>query len=432
MSNKLSVLKYYLKYKNRKFGTVEKLVKYQSKKIKKQLEFVTQYSDFYKDYKGKSLEEFPIIDKKIMMDNFNRINTVGIDRDEAMDFAIGSERTREFSDRLHNITVGLSSGTSHSRGIFLVENSEKDKWAGYVLAKFLTKGILAKCKIAFFMRANSNLYESVGSKNIQFEFFDIYADVNQNLKKLQAFQADIIVAQPSMLLMIANEIKNKTLTVSPQKVISIAEVLEKEDEAYIKEVFGLDVIHQVYQCTEGCLATTCKCGTLHLNEDIAYIEKEYLDDNRFVPIISDLERTSQPIIRYRLNDVLVKRREKCSCGSVFMALEKIEGREDDVFQFEGHNGAVVCVFPDFIRRCILFAGNITDYRVLQMQDGSITVYADIEQSLQERVSEEFQKLAEDMNFIMPRIQFEHYYYDKKRKLKRVERCVIKGDKNEES
>lgn len=432
MSNKLRVLKYYLKYKNRKFGTVEKLEKFQSKKIKKQLEFVTQYSDFYKDYKGKSLEEFPIIDKKIMMDNFNRINTVGIDRDEAMDFAIGSERTREFSDRLHNITVGLSSGTSHSRGIFLVENSEKDKWAGYVLAKFLPKGILAKCKIAFFMRANSNLYESVGSKNIQFEFFDIYADVNHNLKKLQAFQADIIVAQPSMLLMIANEIKNNTLTVSPQKVISIAEVLEKEDEAYIKEIFGLDVIHQVYQCTEGCLATTCKCGTLHLNEDIAYIEKEYLDDNRFVPIISDLERTSQPIIRYRLNDVLVEKREKCPCGSVFTALEKIEGREDDVFQFEDFHGEIVCVFPDFIRRCILFAGNITDYRVLQMQDGNITVYADIEQSLKERVSEEFQKLAEDMNFIMPRIQFEHYYYDKKRKLKRVECCVTKEDKNEES
>ena len=432
MSSKLSVLKHYLKYKNSKYETAEKLQKHQNKKLQKQLDFVTKYSEFYIEYKGKSLEEFPIIDKKIMMDHFNQINTVGIDREEALEFAIGSERTREFSDRLHNITVGLSSGTSYSRGIFLVENSEKDKWAGYVLARFLPKGILSKCKIAFFMRANSNLYESVGSKHIQFEFFDIYADIKDNLKKLQDFQADIIVAQPSMLLMIANEIRNNTLTVAPKKVISIAEVLEKEDEAYIKEVFGMDVIHQVYQCTEGCLATTCKCGTIHLNEDIAYIEKEYLDDTRFVPIITDLERTSQPIIRYRLNDVLVEKKEKCPCGSVFTSLEKIEGREDDVFQFAGQNGEAVSVFPDFIRRCILFAGNITDYRVVQMLDGSITVYTDIDESLQQKVREEFDKLAADMNFEVPPIQFAPYSYDKKRKLKRVERQVTKGDKNEES
>ena len=423
MSSKLSVLRNYLQFKYRKFRTKEKLKKFQGNRINTKLTYVTKHSDFYREYQGVTLEQFPIIDKKIMMDNFNRINTVGIDREEALEFAIGSERSREFGEKLHNITVGLSSGTSYSRGIFLVENSEKDRWAGYVLARFLPKGILSKCKIAFFMRANSNLYESVGSKNIQFEFFDIYGNLDRNLEKLQEFQADIVVAQPSMLLMIAEAMKNNRLRISPEKIISIAEVLEKEDESYLKGVFGLDVIHQAYQCTEGCLATTCKCGTLHLNEDIVYIEKEYLDDSRFVPIITDLERTSQPIIRYRLNDVLVEKKEQCACGSVFTALEKIEGREDDVFQFKADNGDVVSVFPDFIRRCILFAGNITDYRVLQGVDGNITVYADIDQLLKDRVSDEFRRLATDKDFILPEIHFENYYYDKTRKLKRVERCT---------
>lgn len=429
MSNKLRILSCYLKHRYGKIKTREKLIQYQNKKIKERLAFVTAHSDFYKEYEGKSLTEFPVIDKKIMMDNFNRMNTVGIDKEEALEFAIGSERTREFSPKLHNITVGLSSGTSYSRGIFLVGNAEKDKWAGYVLAKFLPKGILAKCNIAFFMRANSNLYESLGSNNIKFEFFDIYEDIDKNLEKLQQFQADMVVAQPSVLLMIANAMEKNTLSIAPARVISIAEVLEKEDEAYLKSVFGLDVIHQVYQCTEGCLATTCKCGTLHLNEDIVHIEKEYLDDKRFVPIITDMERISQPIIRYRLNDVLVEKKEKCPCGSVFTALEKIEGREDDVFRFDNENGDSVSVFPDFIRRCILFAGNITDYRVVQRADGNITVYADIERPMKEKVLEEFQKLAADRNFILPQIQFEDYVYDKKRKLKRVERCIT-GEESE--
>ena len=75
-----------------------------------------------------------------------------------------------------------------------------------------------------------------------------------------------------------------------------------------------------------------------------------------------------------LNDILVERKEPCGCGSPFLALEKIEGREDDVFSFKGKDGRNVPVFPDFIRRCILFgdkgsgenqAGSSGDYRIVQ-------------------------------------------------------------------
>ena len=352
MSNKLNILLSYLKFRHRHFSTRKKLESYQRKKIAKHLRFVTKKSGFYRKYAGKKLEDLPVIDKGVMMDNFDIINTVGISRDEALEFAVQAERSREFDPKLRNITVGLSSGTSHSRGAFLVEKTETEKWAGFVLAKFLPHGITGHYRVAFFMRANSNLYKSVSSKNISFEFYDIYADMEQNIEKLKRLGADILVAQPSALLMIAEALENGRIDIHPETVISIAEVLEKEDEQRIKTAFGLDVIHQVYQCTEGCLATTCRCGTLHLNEDIVFIEKEYIDEKRFVPIITDFERTSQPIIRYRLNDVLVEKKEPCPCGCVYTALEKIEGREDDVFVFSG-NGKEVRIFPDFIRRCIL-------------------------------------------------------------------------------
>ena len=418
--SKLRILSTYLQFRNRLFTSRKKLEAYQQKKLKKHLEFVTEKSAFYRKYKGHELKDFPMIDKGIMMENFDTINTVGIKKEEALEFAVNAERTREFGDKLKNITVGLSSGTSHSRGAFLVEKTETEKWAGFVLAKFLPHGILGKYKIAFFMRANSNLYQSVGSKNIRFEFYDIYADMDKNIEKLEKNGADILVAQPSALLMIAAALDEKKINIHPETVISIAEVLEKEDEERIKKSFGTDVIHQVYQCTEGCLATTCKYGTLHLNEDIVFIEKEYIDKNRFIPIITDFERTSQPIIRYRLNDVLVEKKEKCRCGSACTALEKIEGREDDVFIFHREEKEVK-IFPDFIRRCILFSGNISDYRIVQQADGSINIYADIDDKMKEKVTGEFKKLAEDNDFKLPEIRFEKYAYDKNRKLKRVER-----------
>ena len=420
MSNKLKIYMYYLKYKHRKFNSREELKKYQNKKIKKQIRFIKKYSKFYKKIKSNELKDFPIINKKIMMENFNDLNTIGINKEEALDFAINSEKTREFTNKLNGITVGLSSGTSDTRGIFLVSDNEKDKWAGYILAKYLGNDLYKGCKIAFFMRADSNLYESLNSSQVQFKFFDIFKPREENIRCLEEFKPDILVGQPSVLIEIA---KNKR-DVNPNKIISIAEVLEKKDEEYIKKAFKKDIIYQIYQCTEGCLATTCKYGTLHLNEDIVYVEKEYLDKDRFIPVITDFTRKSQPIIRYRLNDILVEGHEKCKCGLPFTIIKKIEGREDDIFVFYGKEGKNdVRVYPDFIRRCILFAGDINNYRCVQITKDEVKIYMDGNDKLQEKIYDEFKKLSEQLNFKLPKIEFEKYFYDRKKKLKRVESLV---------
>lgn len=420
MKEKLAIARHYLHYKNQRFRDRKALEEYQERKIAEQLKFITKHSAFYADYKGKSLQEFPMMNKKIMMEHFNELNTVGIDREEALAFAIDSEKKRSFRSTLQNITVGLSSGTSDTRGAFLVSDQEKQQWAGYILSKVLYGSILGRYKVAFFMRANSNLYEAVGSKNIQFIFFDIYQPMEENINELNRCQPDILVGQPSVLLEICDAIERQKIAIRPPKVISIAEVLEPQDGERIRRVFGLEVIDQVYQCTEGCLAVTCPHGTIHLNEDIVHIEKEYLDEKRFIPIITDFTRRSQPIIRYRLNDILVEKQEPCPCGSCLTALEKIEGREDDVFLFERTDGEVVKVFPDFIRRCVLFAGEVENYRVLQKETGEIQIYLDEDSDMQNRILEEFQHLAADRGFVLPKVQFDIYCYDKGKKLKRIE------------
>lgn len=439
MADRLSVLKYYLYYKYRRQPSSRcELIARQEKKLKKHLAYVSVHSEIYLGME--SLNQYPVIDKAYMMEHFNEINTVGIDRDRALDFAVRAERERSFEPKLQGVTVGLSSGTSGRRGIFLVSDQEKDRWAGYILARFLPGGILQPCTIAFFMRADSNLYEAVRSKNIQFHFFDIYREMEEHRQRLEQIQPRVLAGQPSLLLMIAEDIQRGNLSLRPQVVISIAEVLEKEDEGRLKQAFGLAVIHQVYQCTEGCLATTCSCGTLHLNEDIVYIEREYLDERRFVPVVTDLERRAQPIIRYRLNDILVERKEPCGCGSPRLALEKIEGRQDDMFTFKDSQGREKLVFPDFIRRCILFADSGCenpgaaetaaaavhgtgrgDYRIVQETDGRITVYADLEEGGRSRVLREFERLARDQGVILPELVFQPYRCERGRKMKRVER-----------
>ena len=121
----------------------------------------------------------------------------------------------------------------------------------------------------------------MSSRNIRFHFFDIYQDMEEHKEKLERTKPAILAGQPSVLLMLAREMERGALHISPRTVISIAEVLEREDEAYLKKAFRLEVIHQVYQCTEGCLASTCAHGTLHLNEDIVRIEHLLKEQLRF-------------------------------------------------------------------------------------------------------------------------------------------------------
>jgi putative adenylate-forming enzyme len=361
------------------------------------------------------------MNKDIMMTNFDVINTVGLKKDKALSFAMEAERTREFKDKLQGITVGLSSGTSNSRGIFIGSDEEKSLWAGYIIAKMLSEFVFKSCKIAFFMRANSELYEAVKGKNIQMKFFDIYKDMKENIDQMQGYQPNIIVGQPSVLMQLSKAAVNGELNVKADKVISVAEVLEEKDGEFIRKALKVPMVHQVYQCTEGCLAHTCAHGRLHLHEDIVKIEKEYLDEERFIPIITDFTRVSQPVIRYRLNDILVEDKNPCTCGNVSTVIKKIEGRQDDIFVFWDKNKTKeVLVFPDFIRRCILFAGEIMEYRILQKKDKDIIVYVDCSDALKAQISKEFLKLSQDQGFVLPKITYQAYSYNKDKKLKRIE------------
>jgi putative adenylate-forming enzyme len=354
------LLSYWKTRKNMKsFSNREQLLSWQNKKVKKYFKYILPksefYREFYKDINLDNWQSLPEIDKAIMMKNFDKLNTSGIKKDNAFRLAFKSEKTRDFSPKIKNITIGLSSGTSGSRGLFLVSDKERALWAGAILAKTLPFSIFKEQKIAFFLRANSNLYDTVKSNKIQFEFFDLLDTIDNHINRLNSFQPDIVVAPSSMLLILSKMKENKSLVINPIKVISVAEVLDTLDEKYIIKQFN-QIVHQIYQCTEGFLATTCEYGTLHLNEDLLIIQKDYLDEHlgKFSPIITDFSRTTQPIIRYKLNDILTEKKDICKCGSVFTAIESIEGRCDDIFYLQSiKDNESIPIFPDFIRRAII-------------------------------------------------------------------------------
>ncbi|GAC1626721.1 MAG: hypothetical protein NVS4B9_18280 [Ktedonobacteraceae bacterium] len=294
-----------------------------------------------------------------------------------MQVALQAEQSRDFSPLLAGLTVGLSSGTSGHRGLFLASSWEQAAWAGTILARALHDLRFRRLRVAFFLRSNNNLYEQVGKGPIQFRYFDLMLPIAQAVSQLNAFQPHILIGPPSLLGFLADEYSAGRLHIHPERLISVAEVLEEQDQVRLQTTFGAPV-HQIYQCTEGLLAVSCAWGSLHIQEDVVALQLEPLpgdESRRVTPIVTDLWRKTQPIIRYRLNDILQLAPAPCPCGSSFRVIHTIAGRSDDVCYFSARTGEPRPFFPDTIRRMILLANpSIIDYQVVQSRYGQLQVY----------------------------------------------------------
>ena len=253
-----------------RFRSKETLEKYQKKQLARYHAFITSHSPYFQTH---SPESFGTMDKNFMMTHFNELNTLGVDRDQALEMAVRGEQTRDFTEMNGEVAVGLSSGTSGHRGVFVTTEKERSMWAAAILAKMLPKGNLFGHRIAFFLRADNELYQTINSSLIRLEYFDIFKDSKEHLERLKNYQPTIVVAPASTLIELANYVTNQQLALHPVKVVSVAEILEDRDAQTIARAFQLEKVDQVYQATEGFLACTCSEGNLHLNEYILYVEK---------------------------------------------------------------------------------------------------------------------------------------------------------------
>lgn len=349
-------------------------------------------SPHFRPWRGLPLERWPLMDKATMMRQFDSMNTAGLTLAEVLACAQEAERSRNFRPLVRGYGVGLSSGTSGGRGVFAVSAAERAEWAGVMLGSMLPDGLFATERVALLLRADNPLYRSVRTPWLQFRFFDLLAPWARHLAALEHLQPTIVVAPAQVLRALALAVRAGQLRLAPKRVISVAEVLEPQDRILLQQVFA-DVA-EVYQATEGFLGATCAHGTLHLNEAHLMVEPQWLDERRFVPVITDFSRRTQPIVRYRLDDVLLARRTPCGCGSPTRAIERVEGRCDDMLLLPGSQGKPVMVFADALARTLAQALPLdADYQLEQLDERTLRLMlAPADPLLQRRCQDHLQRL----------------------------------------
>ncbi|WP_353095570.1 phenylacetate--CoA ligase family protein [Tissierella praeacuta] len=121
-------------------------------------------------------------------------------------------------------------------------------------------------------------------------------------------------------------------------VISTSETLHDFQREVIEKAFKCPVVNEYGARDGGILAYQCPCGNMHISAENAILE--VVEPKTFKPLpsgesgillVTDLNNFSMPRLRYQIGDRAIVSDKNCECGIGLPILEKIDGREDDMF-----------------------------------------------------------------------------------------------------
>lgn len=161
------------------------------------------------------------------------------------------------------------------------------------------------------------------------------------VKMLKRFRPVYLYGYASALALFARLLEKNKLSPRLHRlkaVVSTAESLLPDQREVIERVFQCPAINEYGARDGGMIAYQCPHQQMHLFEDNCLVEIVHLKTKHPVQagehgliLVTDLHNYSMPRLRYQLNDVVTLSPKPCPCGLSYSVLERIEGREDDVF-----------------------------------------------------------------------------------------------------
>ncbi len=375
---------------HRNHFSAAQLRRYQERQLLKLTDFAVRNSQFYRDsysdIRVRSMQDFknlPIINKQIMMDKFDELNTCGLRLEDVRSYALEKEKNKDYSGYYKDLfVIGLSSGTSGNKGIFVTPKELTSRLPAVFLARSGIPLRLLPFRILFLLRVFSQGFADIRSPLVSLTYLSTMEPINKIADSIREKGINVLMAPPSLirlLLPLSGELKAYV-----RMIVTYAEVLEEEEKQRFKEAFGTEVV-EIYQASEGQIGSPCRCGSLHINEDLVLVELfdengnevEKPGDVATRMLVTNLVNYAQPLIRYEMNDLVVLG-DPCPCGSSFRVIRKVLGRFDDVIFLRNSRRELQHVFPDLMSRWIITSSdNIREFQVVQKGDSSLEIILDL-------------------------------------------------------
>ena len=329
------------------------------------------------------LADLPVMDKAQMMENFDRIVT---DRRvtlvAANEHIAGLQNDAYFLGDLHAVASGGSSGL---RGVFVWD---WDGWAAVRLValrqqlkdRLSDPELASKMPVGMVVAANNATHfttasaETFATEAAPIHRLPIGMPLAEIVAGLNEIDGDGLATYPSMLSALAGEANAGRLTISPKRILTMAEPLFDEIREAAERTWDAPVANMWGTSEAGIVGIGCFLEPgMHLADDLVIVEAVNANGHPVPPgvqsekvFVTNLANSLQPLIRFEITDQVTFLDERCRCGSAHRRVADIEGRLDDDFAYA--NG--LHVHPHVFRSALVREQAVTEYQVRQSARGA--------------------------------------------------------------
>jgi phenylacetate-coenzyme A ligase PaaK-like adenylate-forming protein len=328
----------------------------QAEKFRKLVRLAYERSPFYRAIiQERSLDvdrcqpsDFPILTKRIVADNFDRMLTdPRLSRARIAEFLAQSRDPNELLDRRYHVLH--SSGTSGTIGHTVYSH---DDWITGTTQMLRVFPLRWRSRVAFvgatrghFAGASLLLTGNHKTNQIFFDVrpHDVSQPMDQIVSALNQLRPRVLTGYASVLERLAEAQEEGALRIRPRLVVSGAEPLRPQCRAILQDTFRVPVINTYASSEHLFMALTLPGseGMYLLEDDLIF---ELYDDCTYV---TNLFNSTLPMIRYRMDDVLMP--EVDSLGRYpFTKIRDLVGRSEDNLVFANRNGVEDFIHPSLI------------------------------------------------------------------------------------
>jgi len=380
-------------YDQAQWWSRDKLLSYQSEKLKYLLQLSVQEVSFYRDLYEKhqvdiseikspaDLYRLPIVTKTSLKASYPQSCTRKTDWPVKEYFTSGSSGN-PFAVMVDNQTM------SQARALMLMRanySGWKQGDAVFQTGMSLQRGVVKKLKDAVF-----NIYYASA--------FDLSnANLDKYLKVIEHNNIKYLMGYPGSLFALANRAREIGCNMKMNGVVTWGDNLYGHFRKSIEQQFSCRVT-DTYGCGEGIqVAAQCPDGHDHYHIFMPHVIVEIVDEKGLpVPrgeqgniLLTRLEAGAMPLIRYNVGDVgRMSVEEHCPCGRGFDILKRVEGRDSDIIHTPNGNKLIVHFFTGIFE----YYPQIEKFKVIQHQidelDIEIVFQPDADKSVLESIKNE--------------------------------------------
>lgn len=364
----------------------DRLLAFQSERLKAALRHAATSSKYYRDSIGDlvsrnaPLEEFPVLTKRLLMQNFDRIVTDARLSRKLVEDHLGGDDPG--SPLLGEYRVAATGGTTGEKGLAVFDGPAWLDAIGNTLRFQKLVGIDETTgSIAIFASSPVHISHRIGAELRAFRppapKLNVLMPIEDIVEALNKHQPEVISTYPSFVRELAKEAAAGRLRIRPRLVRTSAETLTTDVREIATAAWGATVANS-YTCTEaGAMGHECLLASgLHLAED-AFLFEVVDEDNCLVPngvagaklLVTTFTNRALPLVRYEISDIVTLAAEPCSCGQPFWRIASIDGRREEVLVFVGRRGEPVEVHAHRLRSPLTGAKGVRQFQFRQLSDG---------------------------------------------------------------